>query len=187
VPTEEINPAKTLESYYRQSKEKRKSMTNKPLNNFIIWNFGLEDSTNHKKTNAPQKEKVTQSSQPTSNNELKNKTQKFNHLSIDNSILQEGIHKILNFTSKQQRSTARRQCSKPHYPCWFTPNLKSTLKWQVCQKLPHKWNSPTKYFTDQSTPTTPPIILTYEMSSSTLTDVLYANSPTRNGIILKES
>jgi len=36
MPTEEINPAKTLESYYRRSKEKRKSMTNKPLNDFII-------------------------------------------------------------------------------------------------------------------------------------------------------
>jgi len=132
MPTEEIDPAKTLESYYRQSTEKRKSMTNKPLNNFIIWNFGLGDSTNHKKSNAPQKEKVIWLSQPTSNNELKNKTHKFNHLSIDDSILQEGIHKILDFTSEQQWSTARRQGSKPHYPLQFTPNLKSTLKWQVC-------------------------------------------------------
>jgi len=77
-------------------------MTNKPLNDFIIRNFSLGDSTNHKKSNTPQKENVTWSSQPTSNNKLKNKTQKFNHLSIDNSILQEGIHKILDFTSKQQ-------------------------------------------------------------------------------------
>ena len=56
---------------------------------------------------------------------------KFKNVSIHDKDLQEQVHKLLDFESKDRRSKARNQRVKPHFPLQFTPNLNSKSKWQV--------------------------------------------------------
>ena len=123
MPREEIEPGETLESYFGWIK--KKWLTNLPLNNFILRNYGLRENkypknNDSKSTNPFQDEK-----------RLQDKFDQLNKLSIQNPKFQEEIHKLLDYSAQDRKEEHKFIKGKAHFPLQFTPNLKSKSKWQV--------------------------------------------------------
>jgi len=123
LPKEAIAPGETLESYFGQN-SKRNKLNNKSLNNFILKNYGLGENkypkTQKENTN-PFKEQE----------QIHQKFQELNKLTIHNKNFQEEIHKYLFFETKDQKEELKVFRQKAHFPLRFTPNLRSKSKWQV--------------------------------------------------------
>ena len=120
---EAIAPGETLESYFGRNSKQNK-LSNKPLNNFILKNYGLGENKypeKHQEDTNPFKEQE----------QIQQKFQKLNKLTIHDKEFQEGIHKYLLFKVKEQKEESKAFRQKAHFPLRFTPNLKSKSKWQV--------------------------------------------------------
>ena len=131
MPREEIEPGETLESYFGRTK--KNTLDNRPLNNFILKNFGFgEDKYVNKlsitKTNNTSNDPINPFQE---DNEIQRKIKNLNKLSIRDANFQEEIHKLLEYTSKDLKEERRAFKTKAHFPLRFTPNLKSKSKWQV--------------------------------------------------------
>ena len=123
MPREEIEPGETLESYFGRTKKRR--LTNIPLNNFILRNYGLGENkypknNDSKSTNPFQDEK-----------QLQDKFDQLNKLSIQDAKFQEEIHKLLDYSNQERKKEHKSMKERAHFPLRFTPNLKSKSKWQV--------------------------------------------------------
>jgi len=59
------------------------------------------------------------------------KIKKLSKLSIHNTSYQEEIHQLLKLTNQEVKEERKVFLEKAHFPLHFTPNLKSTTKWQV--------------------------------------------------------
>ena len=127
---EEIEPEETLESYFGRTKKKQKILNNKPLNDFILRNYGVAENK------YPRLQPYTiQVRSPSINSsgtpkDLQN-ISKLKSTSIHDKNFQEQIHKALEYTENDKKEESRYHKTKPHFPLRFTPNLKSKSKWQV--------------------------------------------------------
>jgi deoxyuridine 5'-triphosphate nucleotidohydrolase len=114
-------------------------MTNKPLNEFILKNFGLGEkitSTPKKKTNS--ESRVKESIQPPTASDpfqaqrnYEQKIKNLNQLSLHDTRFQEEMNNLLEFSAPERSSEAKEFKKKAHFPLRFTPNLKSKSKWQI--------------------------------------------------------
>ena len=136
MPREEIDPGETLESYFGQTK--RKTLDTRPLNKFILDNYGLgENKHPHQQSTKPSADIKSPSPNDILPNpfqeieKLRQKIEKINKLSICNTLFQEEIHRLLEFTDQERKDARKTFREKAHFPLRFTPNLKSKSKWQV--------------------------------------------------------
>jgi hypothetical protein len=189
---EEIGPGETLESYFgHKKKTKKQTLDTKPLNEFILRNYGLGIQKYKKTTKDTNNTQTTSKSVTDPFKEIEQINQKFNDLnklSIHDSKLQEEIHKLLEFTARERRMEAIRFKEKAHFPLRFTPNLNSNQNGKYAGILRRlRWsNMPIKYSTDLSTLITRHITQNYKRFYSSRNDAWFVDSQIGNGHTPKE-
>ena len=127
---EEIEPEETLESYFGRTKKKRKILNNKPLNDFILRNYGVAENK-YPKSQPNMIQTRSPSINSSGNPRYLQAISKLKSTSIHDKNFQEQIHKALEYTENDKKEESRYHKTKPHFPLRFTPNLKSKSKWQV--------------------------------------------------------
>jgi len=136
-PREEINPGKALESYFgRTDNENRKICDKRSLNDLILKNYCLAKD---KQTNSATLE-LSSDNQATfityssllKNTEKTNQISKtFDKLSLHDGKLQEGMHKLLDFTSHEWREMDNSFKRRAHLPIGVTPGLRGKSKRRI--------------------------------------------------------
>jgi hypothetical protein len=110
LPLEEIGPGETLESYFgHKKKTKKQTLDTKPLNDFILRNYGLGIQKYKNTTKDTNNTQITSKSVTDPFKEMEQINQKFNDLnklSIHDGKLQEEIHKLLEFTTRERGTEA---------------------------------------------------------------------------------
>jgi len=136
---EEIAPGETLESYFGRN-SKRNKLDNKPLNNFILKNYGLGENKNPKiqqgNTNVFEEQE-----------QIQQKFQELNKLTIHNKHLQEEVHKFLLYKAEDQKEESKVFRQKAHFPLRFTPNLKSTVGYHPPGSITQQATAPMRHQT----------------------------------------
>jgi hypothetical protein len=110
LPLEEIGPGATLESYFgRIKKTEKQTLDTKPLNDFILRNYGLGIQKYKNTTKNTNDTQISLKSVTDPFKEIEQINQKFNDLnklSIHDGKLQEEIHKLLEFTAQERKMGA---------------------------------------------------------------------------------